>query len=180
MFQENITKKIVSGEYTGQEALFEIVVIVSTSVVLGWVLRWLWDLFFKDKNFFSIFLERLVEKIKLIKRGSSKKYNFFIKKEIKERFEKSSPRAKKQKDNLRIIEGVGPKIESLLEREQIASFKQLSQTNMEQLKDILKKAGDRYAFHNPATWPEQALLAHEHKWDELEEFQDYLKGGNSL
>jgi hypothetical protein len=41
MFQENITKKIVSGEYTGQEALFEIVVIVSTSVVLGWVLRWL-------------------------------------------------------------------------------------------------------------------------------------------
>jgi predicted flap endonuclease-1-like 5' DNA nuclease len=108
-------------------------------------------LFFKDKNFFSIFLERLVEKIKLIKRGSSKKYNFFIKKEIKERFEKSSPRAKKQKDNLRIIEGVGPKIESLLEREQIASFKQLSQTNMEQLKDILKKAGDRYAFHNPAT-----------------------------
>jgi hypothetical protein len=45
---------------------------------------------------------------------------------------------------------------------------------------ILKKAGDSYAFHNPTTWPEQAMLAYQKKWDELEEFQNFLKGGKTV
>jgi predicted flap endonuclease-1-like 5' DNA nuclease len=82
----------------------------------------------------------------------SEKKTFIKKKENKERFEtKKSKKNKNKKDNLRLIEGVGPKIESLLEREGINSFKKLSNSNVDELQLILKKAGDRYAFHNPTT-----------------------------
>ena len=84
------------------------------------------------------------------------------------------------KDDLRLIEGVGPKIQSLLERKNINDFKTLSNTKVSKLEEILKEAGDRYAFHNPITWPEQALLAKEGKWGELEEFQNFLKGGKNV
>ena len=79
-----------------------------------------------------------------------------------------------------MIEGIGPKIKSLLARAEITSFKDLSEKSTEDLKGILKNAGDSYAFHNPETWPEQAMLAQEGKWEELEEFQDFLKGGKTI
>ena len=32
-------------------------------------------------------------------------------------------------------------------------------------------------MHNPKSWPDQAKLAAEERWDELDEFQDTLLGG---
>ncbi len=47
----------------------------------------------------------------------------------------------------------------------------------EKLKEILVAAGSQYASRNPGTWPQQAQLAADGKWDELKELQDNLAGG---
>jgi large subunit ribosomal protein L15 len=94
--------------------------------------------------------------------------------------EVSEPKVKKttsKGDDLKKIEGIGPKIAELLVDAGIISFKDLSGTSVESLSNILSEAGSRYAAHNPTTWPEQAALAAVDKWDELKELQDKLNGG---
>lgn len=80
-------------------------------------------------------------------------------------------------DDLRRIEGVGPKISTLLQQAGITTFAQLSVTDVSQLKRILREAGIRA---NPGTWPEQAGLAAAGDWDALETLQAELKGGRRL
>jgi predicted flap endonuclease-1-like 5' DNA nuclease len=79
-------------------------------------------------------------------------------------------------DDLKRVEGVGPKISSLLQAAGITTFAQLAATDVSQLKEIIAKAG-LSALADPTTWPEQATLAAAGKWDELEVLQDELKGG---
>ena len=81
------------------------------------------------------------------------------------------------KDNLTRVEGVGKKIESLLYKNKIYSFKQLSKTTIKSLKEILEEGGSKYAMHNPGSWPKQAKLAADAKWEDLELLQKHLKGG---
>lgn len=83
----------------------------------------------------------------------------------------------KKADDLKKIEGIGPKIASLLKADGILSFADLSKAKMEQLQAILKAAGPRFKMHQPTTWPEQAQLAADAKWDELASLQEELKGG---
>lgn len=80
-------------------------------------------------------------------------------------------------DDLKKVEGIGPKIEGLLNAAGIHTWKQLSEAVVETLQGILNDAGSRYKMHNPTTWPKQAELAHAGKWDELKEYQDFLQGG---
>lgn len=80
-------------------------------------------------------------------------------------------------DDLKIIEGVGPKIADLLIDGGIATFAQLAASTPEAIKEILEAAGSQYNVHNPATWPAQAQLAADGKWDELKTLQDELLGG---
>jgi ribosomal protein L27 len=80
-------------------------------------------------------------------------------------------------DDLKKIEGIGPKIEQLLHEAGITTFAQLSETSTDLIKVILDAAGPRYSMHNPTTWVKQAALAAEGKWDELEAWQDELDGG---
>jgi predicted flap endonuclease-1-like 5' DNA nuclease len=82
-----------------------------------------------------------------------------------------------KRDNLKKIEGIGPKIEQLLNQEGIVSFRQLSQADPETLSSILKAAGPRFQMHDPGTWPQQAALAAEAKWDELSALQSELDKG---
>jgi hypothetical protein len=35
MFKENITNKIVNGNYTGEDALFEIIILILVAFILG-------------------------------------------------------------------------------------------------------------------------------------------------
>ncbi|MCI5057495.1 MAG: polysulfide reductase NrfD [Flavobacteriales bacterium] len=81
------------------------------------------------------------------------------------------------KDDLTKIEGIGPKINEILNTNGILNFLQLSQTDTTKIKEILVAAGPRYQIHDPATWPKQASLAAEGKWEELKEWQDKLDGG---
>ncbi len=80
-------------------------------------------------------------------------------------------------DDLKKIEGIGPKIAEILNSNGILTFSDLAKTEVEKIKEMLKTAGSRYASHNPGTWPEQAKLAAEGKWDELKKWQDELDGG---
>lgn len=81
-------------------------------------------------------------------------------------------------DDLKIVEGIGPKIEALLKTENINNWSDLAKTEVGILETILTKAGDRFRLANPGTWPKQAALAVEQKWAELKEYQDFLQGGN--
>lgn len=83
-----------------------------------------------------------------------------------------------QPDNLRKIEGIGPKIESILKESGILTFQQLANTQPAEIKDLLTAAGLRLG--DPATWPEQAALAAVGEWDELKRLQATLKGGRRV
>jgi len=79
-------------------------------------------------------------------------------------------------DDLKIVEGIGPAIAGLLDSHGIRTFRQLAETPVARLDEILSEANLR-RLADPGTWPEQALLAVEGKWDALEELQEALKGG---
>ncbi len=81
--------------------------------------------------------------------------------------------------DLKIVEGIGPKIEKLLQKAGINNWEQLAQTSVDRLKEILSDAGDRYRMHDPSTWSKQATMAQLGKWQELKDYQDELKGGHA-
>jgi predicted flap endonuclease-1-like 5' DNA nuclease len=78
-------------------------------------------------------------------------------------------------DDLRKIEGIGPKFQATLQAAGIETFAQLASTDPVDLKQIIVDAGIRLG--DPTTWPEQAALAATENWDGLKEFQRTLKGG---
>jgi len=89
----------------------------------------------------------------------------------------AKPKAALLKDDLTKVEGIGKKIEALLYKNKIHSYKQLSKATVKKLKEILDAGGSKFSMHNPGTWPKQARLAAESKWEDLELLQQHLKGG---
>ncbi len=83
------------------------------------------------------------------------------------------------KQDLTKVEGIGPKIEGLLNKKGIISYRQLSGTSKSFLEDMLVEAGPAFTTHRgmTGTWPAQAKLAELGEWDELKKWQDVLKGG---
>ena len=82
-----------------------------------------------------------------------------------------------QRDDLKRIEGIGPKIEKMLNDDLIYTWAELAAAPVDRLKGILRKGGDRYKMHDPKSWPDQAKLAAQGRWKDLEELQDILQGG---
>ncbi|MEY3369181.1 MAG: hypothetical protein RI973_2336 [Bacteroidota bacterium] len=80
-------------------------------------------------------------------------------------------------DDLKKIEGIGPKIATLLNEAGIHTFADLAAANADTVRDILEQAGSRYKMHDPTTWAQQAALAAAGEWDALQKLQDELKGG---
>lgn len=79
-------------------------------------------------------------------------------------------------DDLKVIEGIGPAISRLLADQGITTFRQLAETPVERLDEILRAANLR-RLADPGTWPEQAFLAASADWDGLKQLQSTLKGG---
>ena len=79
-----------------------------------------------------------------------------------------------QPDDLKKIEGIGPKIDSILNEAGITTLAELASKEVSELEAILE-GKVRIAF--PETWPEQAALADAGRWEELEEMQSKLEGG---
>ena len=90
---------------------------------------------------------------------------------------KVSSKTSGKKDDLTKIEGIGPKISGLLHSGGIPTFRALSNAPVKKIQDILNAAGPRYQMHKPASWPKQAGLAADGKWDVLKKLQDELDGG---
>lgn len=80
-------------------------------------------------------------------------------------------------NDLKVIEGIGPKIEELFHNSGIKTWKALSETSVEKCQQILDDAGDRYKLHNPATWPSQSETAYKGLWKVLKWWQDDMIGG---
>lgn len=78
-------------------------------------------------------------------------------------------------DDLIMIEGIGPKISSIMIRAGITTFAQLVETDVAQLSTMLRNAGITTA--NPTTWPQQAQLARDGQWEALKELQGRIKNG---
>ncbi|MEM7799423.1 MAG: helix-hairpin-helix domain-containing protein [Chloroflexota bacterium] len=90
---------------------------------------------------------------------------------------KPKPRKKssaKTKDDLKKLEGIGPKISSVLKDAGVTTFAQVAAMSVDELREIL--SGKVRIFH-PDTWPEQATLAAAGKWEELNKLTDKLVGG---
>ena len=86
------------------------------------------------------------------------------------------PHARIVADDLTVVIGIGPKIARLLMDHGITTWKALSETSPATITEILlHDGGERYRIHNPETWPRQALLLHEGRWDELKEFQGQIE-----
>jgi predicted flap endonuclease-1-like 5' DNA nuclease len=79
-------------------------------------------------------------------------------------------------DDLTMIEGIGPKINSLLQEAGITTYSQLADTSFEKLDEVLT-AANLQRITNPKSWPAQARLAADGKMDELQALQHTLKAG---
>jgi len=96
---------------------------------------------------------------------------------VKEESPKAAPKKTSKKgDDLKKIEGIGPKIAETLTAAGIATFADLAKADPANISEII--AGVR-GNHVPDTWPQQAQLAADGKWDELKELQDKLDGGKA-
>jgi len=77
-----------------------------------------------------------------------------------------------KQDDLKMVEGIGPKIEGMFKDAGIKTWKALSDASVGDCKKVLDKGGKQYQVHDPASWPMQAKMAYEGKWKELSKWQD--------
>lgn len=99
-------------------------------------------------------------------------------KATKEAVEKEAPKkAAKTSDDLTKIEGVGPKAAEALTNAGMGTFSDIAKGNADKIKEVLTEASSRMAHLDPTSWPKQAQMAADGKWDELKEWQDNVKGG---
>ena len=87
---------------------------------------------------------------------------------------KAAPKKSSKGDDLKKVEGIGPKIAETLNEAGINTFAELAKTDAAKISEII--AGVR-GNHVTDTWPAQAQMAADGKWDELKKWQDELDGG---
>lgn len=81
-------------------------------------------------------------------------------------------------DDLRRVEGIGPKIASVLAGAGISTFADLAHTEAGRINEILEQTDPRLRrLADPTTWPEQAALAASGDWEALASLQSELRGG---
>jgi predicted flap endonuclease-1-like 5' DNA nuclease len=89
--------------------------------------------------------------------------------------EEAEPEAPPEPDDLKKLEGIGPKVANLLNENGITTFAQLADTPVEKLEEILE--ANKLQMIHPGSWPKQARLAADGNWEAFEKLQDELHGG---
>ena len=82
-----------------------------------------------------------------------------------------------QADDLTKIEGMGPKAAEALVNSGMETFAKLAKAKPEKIKEILTEANSRMSHLDTNSWPKQAKMAADGKWEELKEWQDNAKAG---
>lgn len=142
----------VTQAYDLTDATWEIIVMLTVSFLLGWFFRYLWSRTDAEQQIVYVPQAPAVP-------------------DRPERYRKYS------ENDLQIVEGIGPKIEELLKTNGVYSWEDLARSSIESLRAILQKGGERFQMHDPSSWADQAALAVEGKWADLEEYQTLLPGG---
>ncbi len=88
----------------------------------------------------------------------------------------AAPKKEVKADDLKKVEGIGPKIAETLIAAGITTFAELAKTDVAKITEIIAEVRGN---HVADTWPAQAKLAAEGKWDELKKWQDELNGGKA-
>ena len=70
--------------------------------------------------------------------------------------EKPVAEAEIKGDDLKKLEGIGPKLAEILNEAGIVTYADLAGSSVDKLKEILEAAGSRYASKDPAPWIEEA------------------------
>jgi small subunit ribosomal protein S2 len=96
--------------------------------------------------------------------------------EVKEEAPKK-PASSAKADDLTKIEGIGPKAAEAIVNAGIETYAKLADAKADKIKEIITEASSRMAHLDPTSWPKQAKMAADGKWDELKEWQDNTKGG---
>jgi len=78
-------------------------------------------------------------------------------------------------NDLKMVEGIGPKIEELLNNNGVNTWAELSATTREVLRKLVDDNG--YAYMAPESWPKQAAMLAAGKWAEIKKWQDEHDGG---
>lgn len=86
-----------------------------------------------------------------------------------------SPPEPAKPDDLTLLEGIGPKVNGVLQAAGISTFAQLAAADLSHIQKLLEDAG--YAYMDPASWPQQAKLLAEGRMEEFEAMTATLKGG---
>jgi len=82
-------------------------------------------------------------------------------------------------NDLKIIKGIGPVIEAMLKNNNVNTWKELAENNPEHISALLiNEGGERLRMHDPETWPQQAKLAFNGKWEELKDLQHEIVHGH--
>ncbi|GAB4049566.1 hypothetical protein [Spirosoma litoris] len=83
------------------------------------------------------------------------------------------------RDDLKEIAGINTKSEAILNSIGVFRFSQLAETPVSTVRRVLAEHGPLLHTYDPATWPGQALLATEGRWDELRTWQEQMRRGES-
>ncbi len=173
--------------YGKETAAFEIILMLLVAFILGYLLRYFlgakssgdqWETKYGELQHQYELLENKLKMFESENRKLSEDLKACLSRsKSTEGLGIAPPPGPTRKDDLKKIEGIGPKIQQMLYDAGIYTFDQLSQTDVSFLQDILDKGGPAYKVHNPESWPFQAEMAAEGKWDELKKWQDEHKHG---
>lgn len=78
-------------------------------------------------------------------------------------------------DDLTMIVGIGANVEELCRGIGICTWFDLAATEVSLLRTMLSDAGSRVRAHDPATWPHQATLLAQGRWDEFRQVSEQLR-----
>jgi predicted flap endonuclease-1-like 5' DNA nuclease len=129
----------------------------------GWVLWWLWKRLSEQEPPATIEIEAPISEPVI---------------EVPTEIKTRAPEPPPGPDDLKRIEGIGPRYSSVLQAAGITTYIQLAAASPDELHQILEAEDPRLArLADPTSWPEQAALAAAGNWEGLDGLRQRLKGG---
>jgi large subunit ribosomal protein L21 len=80
-------------------------------------------------------------------------------------------------DDIELIEGIGPKMATVLKDAGLGTFDAIAKATPEKITEVLQASGGKFGMAKPDTWPEQAALAAKGDWDAFDKLTQELVGG---